>query len=58
MLREPGAHAATLRDRVTSPGGTTQAALQVLMKHNVPGAFQEAVIAARDRARELGLSNR
>ena len=58
MLREPGAHAATLRDRVTSPGGTTQAALQVLMKHNVPGALQEAVIAARDRARELGLSNR
>jgi pyrroline-5-carboxylate reductase len=45
---------ARLRERVTSKGGTTQAALQ----HMAAGAVQEqivaAVIAARDRARELG----
>jgi len=45
--------ASTLRRNVTSPGGTTEAALNVLMD----GAFQkildEAVKAARDRGKEL-----
>jgi pyrroline-5-carboxylate reductase len=45
---------ATLRDRVTSKGGTTHAALQCLEEHSVKAAFVEALKAAQRRARELG----
>ena len=43
-----------LRKNVTSPGGTTQAAMQVLEARAVKDAFVAAILAARDRARELG----
>jgi pyrroline-5-carboxylate reductase len=43
-----------LRERVTSKGGTTAAALAVLEGRDVRGAMIEAVRAARDRGRELG----
>ena len=42
-----------LRARVTSPGGTTERALQVLEAGELRGLIQEALDAARDRAREL-----
>ena len=42
-----------LRARVTSPGGTTERALQVLEAGDLRGLMQEALSAARDRAREL-----
>lgn len=45
---------ATLRERVTSKGGTTFAALQTLAQHNVDTSFAKALLAARDRAAELG----
>ncbi len=45
---------ATLRRNVTSPGGTTAAALAVLEARGFGEALVEAVVAARDRARELG----
>ena len=46
--------AAELRRNVTSPGGTTAAALDVLMRPDGLGALmREAVAAARRRAREL-----
>lgn len=47
--------AATLRENVTSPGGTTAAALNVLMdqKTGLPELMTRAVAAARDRSREL-----
>jgi pyrroline-5-carboxylate reductase len=45
---------ATLRRNVTSPGGTTQAAMTVLERRGVKAAFVAAILAARDRARELG----
>ena len=45
---------ATLRERVTSKGGTTAAALAVLDEAEVAAALRRAVRAARDRARELG----
>jgi pyrroline-5-carboxylate reductase len=38
---------------VTSPGGTTAAALAVLEKHGTRSAFLEAVRAAEKRSREL-----
>lgn len=46
--------AAELREQVTSPGGTTAAALQVLEQAGLRAAVQDAVTAAVARARELG----
>jgi pyrroline-5-carboxylate reductase len=43
-----------LRAAVTSPGGTTAAALQVLEQRAVRAAFLDAVAAATARSRELG----
>ncbi|MFG6447773.1 pyrroline-5-carboxylate reductase [Roseateles sp. BYS180W] len=45
---------AELRQRVTSKGGTTQAALDSLAADEVAAAVQRAVRAAQQRARELG----
>ncbi|MEP7059057.1 MAG: pyrroline-5-carboxylate reductase [Caldimonas sp.] len=43
-----------LRERVTSKGGTTHAALESLSRAGVDVAFVRALHAARDRARALG----
>jgi pyrroline-5-carboxylate reductase len=43
-----------LREQVTSKGGTTFAALQVLEAQQVSSVFKEALRAAQNRARELG----
>jgi pyrroline-5-carboxylate reductase len=43
-----------LRERVTSKGGTTAAALAVIGERGVQQALIDAVAAARDRGRELG----
>lgn len=53
MLRETGEHPTVLRERVTSPGGTTAAAVKVLEDHKVRAAFLGAMEAARDRSRDL-----
>jgi pyrroline-5-carboxylate reductase len=53
MLRETGEHPGVLRENVTSPGGTTVAALRVLDDHKVRAAFITALEAARDRSHEL-----
>ncbi len=53
MLRETGTHPAVLREQVTSPGGTTAAALRELEVHKVRAAFLAAMEAARNRSREL-----
>jgi pyrroline-5-carboxylate reductase len=54
MLRDSGDDAATLRAAVTSPGGTTAAALAAFEAADLRGAFSAAARAARDRSRELG----
>lgn len=46
--------AATLRRNVTSPGGTTAAALRVLDDADLMGTAARALAAARDRSIELG----
>jgi pyrroline-5-carboxylate reductase len=51
---ETNEHPALLREAVTSPGGTTAAALGVLEAAAVRAAFGDAVNAAAERARELG----
>ncbi|MDZ7578461.1 MAG: pyrroline-5-carboxylate reductase [Candidatus Nanopelagicales bacterium] len=54
MLRDTGEHPTVLREQVTSPAGTTAAALRELEKHSVRAAFLAAMEAARDRSKELG----
>ena len=44
----------TLRRNVTSPGGTTHAAMLVLEERGMKAALIAAILAARDRARALG----
>ena len=44
---------ATLRQNVTSPGGTTEQAILSLQDHNIQRMFEEALQAAYDRANEL-----
>lgn len=46
---------AELRRKVTSPGGTTQAAITHMESHNVPQTIVEAIKAAAARSRELGV---
>jgi pyrroline-5-carboxylate reductase len=55
LLRQSPEAAAQLRKNVTSPGGTTAAALAVLMadSHGIPSLMTEAVAAATRRGREL-----
>jgi pyrroline-5-carboxylate reductase len=53
LLRETGVHPTVLRERVTSPGGTTAAAVRQLEERAVRAAFMTAMEAARDRSREL-----
>lgn len=43
----------TLRTRVTSPGGTTEAALKVMEKAKVRAIFKKALLRARSRSIEL-----
>jgi pyrroline-5-carboxylate reductase len=53
LLAETGEHPAILREKVSSPGGTTIQALKRLDEGGVRSAFLTAVEAARDRSREL-----
>lgn len=50
---EPNINAATLRKNVTSPGGTTEAALEILMDGRMQKLFDEALAAAKKRGEEL-----
>lgn len=54
MALEGGEEPALLRRRVTSPGGTTEAAIRVFEDGGMRRLCQEAVTAAIKRARELG----
>ncbi|MDO8674066.1 MAG: pyrroline-5-carboxylate reductase [Dehalococcoidia bacterium] len=47
-------HPAELRNLVTSPGGTTAEALRQFEHAGIRSAFTEAVIAAYDKAKQLG----
>ncbi|MET0191452.1 MAG: pyrroline-5-carboxylate reductase, partial [Pseudonocardia sediminis] len=54
MLRESGEHPGVLRENVTSPAGTTAAALRELERHGVRSAWMDAIVAAHDRSVDLG----
>jgi pyrroline-5-carboxylate reductase len=53
MLRDTGKHPVELREMVTSPGGTTIAAIRILEETGVRAAFLNAIDAARHRSAEL-----
>lgn len=53
MLRETGEHPTVLRENVSSPAGTTVAAIRQLDDHKVRAAFVTAMEAARDRSQQL-----
>ncbi len=53
MLEKSGKSAATLRENVTSPKGTTAAALKVFEENNLTKIVLAAMTAARDRSAEL-----
>jgi pyrroline-5-carboxylate reductase len=53
MLRDTGKHPVELREMVTSPGGTTIAAIRHLEEAGVRAAFLNAIDAARIRSAEL-----
>ena len=54
LLQKTGMHPAVLKDRVTSPGGTTISGIACLEELGLRSALIEAVRAASSRSRELG----
>jgi pyrroline-5-carboxylate reductase len=55
LMARPGSEPSDLRRQVTSPGGTTEAALNVLLGENgLPPLMREAVGRAVRRSKELG----
>lgn len=57
MLSEAGEAPAQLRHRVTSPGGTTQAAIETFQNGGFEGLTCRAIAAATQRGRELSAAN-
>jgi pyrroline-5-carboxylate reductase len=57
MLVESGEAPDELRKRVTSPNGTTQAALESFERDGLRAIVARAVHAARERGRELSAMN-
>jgi pyrroline-5-carboxylate reductase len=54
MVQQTGTHPAALKDMVTSPGGTTIAAVSVLEDYAVRSALIEAVEAAVEKTKRIG----
>jgi pyrroline-5-carboxylate reductase len=54
LIAKSGLHPAELKDRVTSPGGTTIAGVAQLERSGVRSGLIDAVVAATRRADELG----
>ena len=54
MVQSTGEHPCLLKERVSSPGGTTIAGLHILESHSLRGTLISAVEAATKRSQELG----
>lgn len=57
LLTETGLTPAELRGQVTSPGGTTAAAIHILEEKGFRAVVEDAVRAAAERSRQLGENN-
>lgn len=57
MIRETGQHPTVLREQVSSPGGTSVAALRELEDHKVRAAFLTAIEAAAHRSAQLSATD-
>ena len=55
MATESGTGAGQLREQVTSPGGTTQAALNTFEQLGLEATFREAMRSALNRAEEMAI---
>jgi pyrroline-5-carboxylate reductase len=53
MALESSEPVATLRERVTSPGGTTEQGLRIMEENNIDQLMAQVLKAAADRSREL-----
>jgi len=53
LMKETGEDAASLRNKVTSKGGTTAAAIHTMEERKVKDAVIAALLAAQARSREL-----
>ena len=53
LIEKSNLHPQELRDQVTSPNGTTQAALESFSNDQLRNIIARAVKSARDRSREL-----
>lgn len=53
LARQSPSSPGTLREQVTSPGGTTESALKVLSDGNIEALLRRALTAAHQRSREL-----
>jgi len=53
LLKQPGANPVTLREQVTSKGGTTEAAINVMTERKVKESIIDALKSAENRAKEL-----
>ena len=53
LMRETGEDADVLRRRVTSKGGTTEAAINIMEKEGIKESIVAALLAAQARSREL-----
>ena len=54
MVLNSGVHPQQLKDNVTSPGGTTSRALELMAERGFSGIVMQSVRAAAKRSRELG----
>ncbi|UJL46425.1 pyrroline-5-carboxylate reductase [Virgibacillus sp. NKC19-16] len=54
MLQHSGESASTLRDKITSPAGTTAAGIEALDQYNFEETIKQCVRSARARSIELG----
>ena len=53
MAQQSAEPLATLRQNVTSPGGTTEAAINTMLEHGIPAIIASALQAAQQRSVEL-----
>ena len=54
MAKENNDSPGDLRRKVTSPGGTTERALDIFTGGGIATLIEQALTGARDRSRELG----